>query len=173
MGRLVLVMGENNSGKSAFAEQLILKSGEKRYYIATMTPVTEENHERIKKHKAARARYGFKTLELQYSVSDADIARYSAVLLEDVSNLLANTVFEGRGSLESVYSDILKLKDRCDILVAVTISGLTEEGFDKDTAHYISALNELNEKLSNSANAVIIMKNKKHLYVKGSENDIF
>ena len=40
------------------------------------------------------------------------------VLLEDVSNLLANAMFEKGGSSDSVFRDICALADRCRIFVA-------------------------------------------------------
>ena len=43
MGKLILVSGENSSGKSVFAESLFSKYSTKRYYIATMIPKTDDN----------------------------------------------------------------------------------------------------------------------------------
>ena len=54
MGKLILVSGENNSGKSLFAENLVAKSTGKRYYIATMIAKTAQNRKRIQKHKKQR-----------------------------------------------------------------------------------------------------------------------
>ena len=55
MGKLILVLGENNSGKSKFSEEMISKIEGNRYYIATMIPATDENYDRIKKHKKQRS----------------------------------------------------------------------------------------------------------------------
>ena len=43
MGKLIVVSGPNESGKSAFAESLMSRIPGQRYYIATMAPQTEEN----------------------------------------------------------------------------------------------------------------------------------
>ena len=47
MGKLIVVSGPNESGKSAFAESLMSRIPGQRYYIATMVPQTEENYRRI------------------------------------------------------------------------------------------------------------------------------
>ncbi|MBQ4249148.1 MAG: bifunctional adenosylcobinamide kinase/adenosylcobinamide-phosphate guanylyltransferase [Clostridia bacterium] len=171
MGRLLLIKGENDSGKSAYAEKIAAKAARERYYIATMIPVTRENRMRIEKHRRAREGMGFKTLELSYSVGEADVSPRGAVLLEDVSNLLANVMFEKGGSADEVYRDILSLGERCGVLIAVTISGITGS-FDEETEGYIRALDFLNKRLFDAADAAVVMKDKKPVYIKGRENDI-
>ena len=160
MGKLVLISGVNDSGKSLYGEQLAGKYDAPKYYIATMIPQTEENYRRIEKHRQQRAGMGFHTLELPYMVSDAPITADSVVLLEDVSNLLANAVFEQGNDMEYVFREICTLVDRCRCVIAVTISGLCAEGFDKETTAYIDHLNELNQKLYDQAAVVITMRNK-------------
>ena len=49
MGKLIVVSGPNESGKSAFAESLMSRIPGQRYYIATMVPQTEENYRRKRK----------------------------------------------------------------------------------------------------------------------------
>ena len=54
---MILIVGGAGSGKSAFAEDLLIKlSGDKmsRFYIATMEPYGEEAAARIRKHREAR-----------------------------------------------------------------------------------------------------------------------
>ena len=55
-----LVTGASASGKSAYAEDLLVlaKSAEK-YYIATMRPWGAEGAARVKKHRAMREGKGF------------------------------------------------------------------------------------------------------------------
>ena len=59
-----LVTGASASGKSAYAEDLLVpaKSAEK-YYIATMRPWGAEGAARVKKHRAMREGKGFQTIE--------------------------------------------------------------------------------------------------------------
>ena len=160
MGKLILIAGANDSGKSLYGEQLAAGFDGPKFYIATMIPQTEENHLRIEKHRQQRAGMGFQTLELPYMVSDASVTENGVVLLEDVSNLLANAVFEKKRDMECVFRDICALRDRCRCVIAVTISGLCAEGFDGGTTAYINALNELNQKLYDHADAAITMRDR-------------
>ena len=172
MGKLILIEGENSSGKSRFAESLVEKLPGKRLYIATMIAATEENVERIQKHRAQRANLGFETLELPYNVGNAEV-RGGTVLLEDVSNLYANCIFEKGGSRESVFADIMKLKNNCKILFAVTISGLSSSAYEGETKAYIEGLNSLNASLKKEAAAAVHMELGRPEWIKGEENDIF
>lgn len=173
MGTLILISGANSSGKSAFAEQLIGKTQGERYYIATMIPHTKDNYLRIEKHRHQRERLDFHTLELPYQVGEACVTADSTALLEDVSNLLANNIFEKGNSADSVFQDICKLTKRCRRVVAVTISGLDGSGYDEETAAYIDSLNKLNKKLFDIAAAAITMQDKAPVYQKGEIHDVF
>lgn len=172
MGKLLLVSGGNGSGKSRYAESCIAKTAGKRYYIATMQPYTPENHHRIQKHIAQRAKLNFTTLELPTQVGTAPVEENSVVLLEDVSNLLGNTLFSRHGCAEDVWRDVLALQKRCKLLVAVTISGLSSQGYAGETAAYIDDLNKLNQRLFDWADAAVTMKNKCPVWEKGAEHDI-
>lgn len=172
MAILVLISGSNNSGKSIYAEQLIAQTKGTRYYIATMLSCTEENRIRIEKHRAQRQGLGFETLECPYQVGAAPVAEGGVVLLEDVSNLLANVMFEKDGDANRVFDDIRDLDVRCRILVAVTISGLEDDGYDAETAAYIDSLNRINQKLFDLATVAISMQDGIPIYQKGDAHDL-
>jgi len=167
MGDLILISGENNSGKSVFAEKLIGQMKGKRYYIATMVPCTEDNYIRIEKHKKQREQFGFQTLEVPYCMQDAAVESDSVILLEDVSNLLANNIFEKNTGADYVFRDICNLLGRCRLVVAVTISGIKNNGYDAETSEYISSLNEINRKLFDISTVAITMKDEIPVYQKG------
>lgn len=171
MSRLILVSGSNGSGKSRFAEQLIAQTTGARFYIATMVPCTADNQKRVEKHRRQRAGLGFQTLEIPHEVSTAPVTEDSVVLLEDVSNLFANAMFEKGRGVDDVYKDILGLAERCKLLVAVTISGLTDNGYDAETAAYIDGLNALNRKLFSDASAAVSMQDGQPVYIKEEHND--
>lgn len=172
MGKLIVISGKNDSGKSLFAENLIAKYKGKLYYIATMIPQTADNRDRIEKHKKQRENLSFTTLELPYSLSEARVED-GAVLLEDVSNLIANNIFDRDIESDEVLEDILNLTARCPLVVAVTISHLESSDYEGETAMYIESLNKINDELRNRASVSVIMENGNPVYEKGEENDIF
>ncbi len=166
---MTLVTGENGSGKSAYSENLVCREGGARYYIATMIPHGEEGAARVKKHLRQREGMGFVTLELPYAVGNAAVPDNAAVLLEDVSNLLGNSMFERGGTAEDVLKDIEALEARCHILVAVTIGGLDVTAYEGETRGYIEALNALNAALFDLADTVVEMKDGIPQIKKGEE----
>ena len=173
MGRLILVCGTNDSGKSAFAEMLAAKTGGELYYIATMIPKTPDNAACIKKHISQRKNLNFTTIELAYQVHGAPVTNNAVILLEDVSNLMANSFFDRRVSSSQVFSDIFALLERCSTLIAVTISGLDSGAYDGETAAYIDSLNDLNRALFNYADTAIEMKNRIPCIQKGEPDSVF
>ena len=180
MGTLIMISGANGSGKSRYAERIVARTTGERYYIATMRPCSEENLQRIEKHREQRKDLQFTTLECPYQVGAAEVERDGVVLLEDVSNLLANAMFERGGDEASVYADIEALCSRCRLLVAVPITGLYDgvslpdraDGYDGETAAYIRALNGLNQRLHDRAAAAVTMKDGTPFAEKGDLDEI-
>lgn len=69
---LILVSGGAASGKSEYAESLIVRAGhEKRTYIATMEIFDAEGERRAARHRAMRAGKGFTTLECPRGLMEA------------------------------------------------------------------------------------------------------
>lgn len=167
----ILILGPNGSGKSLYAEKLVSRFNVSLlYYIATMIPYGEEGMKRVEKHRKQRAELVFVTIEKPFVVSDIQIPPNTAILLEDVSNLLSNSLFckDCNGNEESVFKDIAGLCRKSRHSVMVSISGLiTGPEFDAETKGYISALNLLNEKLTRFADVVISMREGTPFIVKG------
>lgn len=161
-----LIMGANGSGKSLFAEQLAVESGEKRVYIATMVPYTEDNHKRIAKHLEQRKGKNFATQEVPVDLDTAAVDSDSIVLLEDASNLLANEIFTRNNGADKVLDDIKTIAQKCKKLIIVSIDGLYGDGFDGETQNYINQLNSLNRKLCDIADTAFIMKDGKAVKIK-------
>ena len=167
MGKLILISGANSSGKSRYAESVVAQTEGRRYYIATMSVCSEENERRVEKHRRQRQGLAFETLECPHQVGTAAVTPEGIVLLEDVSNLLANNLFETGKDTAAVLADIEALQARCRLLVAVTISGLREEDYDGETAAYIQGLNALNRQLMSRASAAVAMREQQPVYLKG------
>lgn len=154
-----LIIGQNNSGKSSYAESIIADlDNNKRYYIATMIPYGEEGKERVKKHLKMRENLAMETVEDPYLECIASLEADADILLEDVSNLVANMLFEkGKTDCEEIISLICELKNKSKNLVAVSISGIMSDGYDKETTDYINLLNEINVRLESIADKTIRM----------------
>lgn len=154
---MIVIIGDNNSGKSIYAEQLISQYDNQRFYIATLIPQSDDDHQRVDKHLKQRANLGFTTLEIPYDLSQAKLNSEAVVLLEDVSNLLANNLFDRQRQAPFALEEILSLSKRCHELVIVTIGNLDEAEFEGETKNFIAQLNWLNQQLIERANQVITM----------------
>lgn len=106
---ITLVTGGSGSGKSAFAEKLVLSlTGESYIYLATMqNDGDEETNRRIARHRGMRADKGFVTVEQSMDLSKADIPEGACVLLECLPNLVANEMFDG-GSIDRIIPDRMR-----------------------------------------------------------------
>ena len=157
-----LIIGGSGSGKSAYAERLMERftGVTQKYYLATMQIFDEEGEKRKKKHKVARRGKGFLTIEQPRDIKKAaeQIKPGSAVLLECMSNLVANEMFPADGVVpgeqvkEKILAEILALREAVSRLVVVT-NNVFEDGvpYDEDTLAYIRTLGEINRCLIREA----------------------
>ena len=103
---ITLVTGGSGSGKSEYAEGLILDSScSRRFYVATMIAYGKEGRDKVERHRMLRQGKGFITIEKPRDVgrvmfeeheagSGASSRADRALLLECVSNLAANEMFK-------------------------------------------------------------------------------
>ena len=154
---LTLVIGGAGSGKSALAEALVLKTPGKRVYLATMTASDPESLARIRRHREAREGKGFTTLERGQDLAGAEIPGGANVLLEDLSNLLANEMFSpAGGGPESVRRGLSALTERCANLTVVSNEIFSGGGeYAGETLAYLKNLALLNRELAERADLVI------------------
>lgn len=99
---LHIVYGGSASGKSSYAESfaMSLQGDGRLLYIATMYPykwntteIDPETMQRIERHRAMRADKGFDTVECYRHVEHIVAKRQDVLLLECMSNLLANEMY--------------------------------------------------------------------------------
>ena len=138
---LTLVTGGSGSGKSAFAEDRVLSFGDaQRIYIATMHPFDEESHKRIERHQKMRAGKGFETVECYTGLKNVKLPAGCVVLLECMSNLVANEMFEEQGAhVVIVTNEIFS-----DAVV-----------FDGDMDSYLEYLGKINQTAAQRADEVV------------------
>lgn len=122
---LHIVYGGSASGKSSYAESfaLSLQSDGRLLYIATMYPykwntteIDSETMQRINRHRAMRADKGFDTVECYRHVEHIVAKRQDVLLLECMSNLLANEMYlePDDGGLAEPMSEVEKVGTDCN-----------------------------------------------------------
>ena len=154
---ITLIIGGSGSGKSAYAEQVVMDFGDRdRIYIATMFPFDEESRRRIDRHRRMRAEKNFTTIECYTGLKTVEIPEGACVLLECMSNLTANEMFREDGAKEDTVSEILegirKVDAQAEQLVIVT-NEIFSDGIDYDaeTTRYQAYLGEMNREIAKLA----------------------
>ncbi|NLM83375.1 MAG: bifunctional adenosylcobinamide kinase/adenosylcobinamide-phosphate guanylyltransferase [Clostridiales bacterium] len=148
-----LVYGGAASGKSEYAEALACAGRAPLYYIATMMPFSEEDRQRIERHRLMRAEKGFHTLERYTNLKDLKITEPGCILLECLGNLTANELFSetgaGEKALEAILDGVFALEAQCHDLVVVTNNVFGDGGkYTDGTLDYILTLAEVNNVLA-------------------------
>ena len=163
---MILILGGSGSGKSAYAEDYLLRTaGDKKNIISLLCRsgmrkcrpkwpgITDCGREK-----------GFTTIEQPTALEQAasQMEPEAAVLLECMSNLAANEMFSREQPVdrETVIAKILQgievLRKQADPLVIVT-NNVFEDGiaYDSATIEYIEALGRVNERLAAEADEVV------------------
>lgn len=176
---LHIVYGGSASGKSSYAESFAMSlQGEGRLlYIATMYPykwntteIDPETMQRIERHRAMRADKGFDTVECYRHVEHIVAKRQDVLLLECMSNLLANEMYlepdsnAGSDMAETmspvsnkIVQALIDLSTRVQELVIVTNDVFSDGGsltYDESTREYVKNLSEINCALAREAATV-------------------
>ena len=189
---LHIVYGGSASGKSSYAESFAMSlQGEGRLlYIATMYPykwntteIDPETMQRIERHRAMRADKGFDTVECYRHVEHIVAKRQDVLLLECMSNLLANEMYlepdSDDGGLAETMSEVEKtgvgmsetlspvskkivqalvnLSTRVQDVVIVTNDVFSDGGsltYDESTREYVKNLAEITCALAREAATV-------------------
>ena len=143
---LTLVLGGAASGKSEYAESLVLKTTGPRYYLATMQVWDAECAARVEKHRKMRAAKQFETVECPLHLDNVRLPARGTALLEDLGNLAAN----------------------CENLIVVSnevFSGGAD--YAGDTGRYLLALAQVNNAFAARADAVVRVVCGIPVYYKG------
>lgn len=178
---IVLVVGGAKSGKSMFAQNLSKSLNEslknpisgqldgeierevgKLYYVATMNPYDLEDLKRIENHLKEREGYGFNTIEETKNMSKVSksIQKNDTVLIDSVTSLVTNYMFQGNEFFKEVSEDILS-----GILEIVNVAGnvvivsdyLFSDSIQYDcyTESFRKEIGIINRKLAALADAVV------------------
>ena len=163
---IVLITGGSGSGKSEYAEKLTMELGTKNmcYYIATMEKSSDEAEKRIKRHRKLREDKPFVTIEKPYAINELELDKGATILLECVSNLLANELYmpyrerkrKETSIAKGIVEEILSLTEKCENAVLVT-NDIFSDGctYDDEVRYYIEELGKINQLLAQKADLFI------------------
>ena len=171
-----LVIGGAASGKSEYAERLVLASPYRpRYYIATMEPFDGEGRARVEKHRRMRADKQFETVERYAALSSLHLPQRGVVLLECMGNLAANELYSpsGAGNAGAAFAAIVDgveaLLSQCSDLVVVSNEVFTGGNrYGSGTEDYLRLLARVNHALARRADRVCEVICGLPQYVKGA-----
>jgi adenosylcobinamide kinase/adenosylcobinamide-phosphate guanylyltransferase len=118
MGRIILITGGSRSGKSEYARTLAESLPGRRAFIATCPPVDEETRERIRKHREARSKSQWDTVEEPIDLSGAirDAADYDILLVDCLTLWVSNLMYAAERQGEEITEETIAR--RCDDLTA-------------------------------------------------------
>lgn len=158
---VIVVIGGSGSGKSEYAENLSVKLNQEHLvYIATMQAFDEESRTRIKKHRQMRVNKNFQTIECYTNLKQEVLQKNTTVLLECMSNLVANELYSEYGAKEHTFDEIKQgvnsLINQTNNLIIVT-NNVFEDGitYNDETMNYLKILARVNNWLSSIADQVI------------------
>ncbi len=190
---VTLITGGNDNGKSEYAEDLVLKlspggtsAGYTRLYLATMSARDDESLKRIEKHILRRNDMEYITIEKSCDIGSIDLEKYGTdghntdsshriLLIEDIPNLLAGEMFQGKDFYpnvsDKIINDIKKLVSVCEHTVLVTnevfSDGIT---YDEYTTTYLREFGLINQAVAGIADKVVELVCGIPLIVKESAN---
>lgn len=166
---LYLISGGSGSGKSQYAEKLAVDRNKfykgNLYYVATMCPYDDESYKRIEKHQKMRMGKGFETIECYCNIGQLNANENDVVLIECMSNLLANEMYIDEGKIKGenllykasneIVRPIAGLEKKVGCVVVVT-NEVFSDGlcYDSETQKYTELLGYINRELSMFAHAV-------------------
>lgn len=162
-----LVTGGSGSGKSEYAENMLCQyrkgKEERLIYVATMFPCSEETKQKIERHRQMRRGKGFKTVECYTGLANIaeELNTYGpcAVLIECISNLTANELYQEDGAGQNTADEILKgVEAVCQAArhVVIVTNEVNSEGltYDKEMIRYKQTMGEINCRLAGMADRV-------------------
>ncbi|MCI8661329.1 MAG: bifunctional adenosylcobinamide kinase/adenosylcobinamide-phosphate guanylyltransferase [Lachnospiraceae bacterium] len=178
---LHLITGGSASGKSRFGEQAALDTGAGcRYYIATMEPWGREGRERVSRHRRQREGKGFHTIEAYHNLETVFLESGNredrVILLECMSNLVANEQFGTGGSDEEIlgriFGGVRHLQDQGKDLIIITNEVFSDGSlYERETLRYLKLLGQANRKLALWADQVTEVIYGIGVGIKGKEED--
>lgn len=186
-GKLIFISGGVRSGKSAYAEKILINISEENkrlVYIASGQARDDEMKQRITKHQEDRAAFNWHTLEQPLDL--AKVLRHiqdgDCVLWDCMTTWLANELYEGwetgtpcihepncmSRKEAQLFQTLDKLLERTTTLVIVSNEVLNDlPSTSTETETYRKWLGHLHQKIVGKANVAIEMEGGIPIFWKG------
>jgi len=166
---LTFVLGGAASGKSAFAEQLIVLSRKKQIYLATSQVFDDEMRQKVKRHINQRGD-GWTTIEAPFDLGPAlaDLGPNDICLIDCATMWLTNHLL-AENDLDQVQSALLQALESCHAPVVI-VSNEVGHGIVPDNAlsrRFREAQGRLNIALAAQADLVVQVTAGLPLVLKG------
>ncbi|NCB56098.1 MAG: bifunctional adenosylcobinamide kinase/adenosylcobinamide-phosphate guanylyltransferase [Gammaproteobacteria bacterium] len=122
---MILITGGARSGKSRLAEQFAAKQGDNVLYIATSIVTDDEMAQRIAIHQQTRpaawqTHEGFSHLG---NVIRERGAQHDAIMLECITTMITNLMFENTGDIPAEEMDFVALENKINLQIEQLIEG--------------------------------------------------
>jgi adenosylcobinamide kinase / adenosylcobinamide-phosphate guanylyltransferase len=152
-----LVLGGARSGKSRFAENLILNSGRKPVYIATGRAMDEEMSERISIHRDRRGK-NWETVEEPLALADAllQIAHPGRAILVDCLTLWVTNLMMAGANIDTECEGLIAALNDIHVPV-VLVSNEVGLGIVPDTKmgrEFRDLAGNVNQRVANASRNV-------------------
>ena len=166
---MTLVLGGASSGKTAWAERLVLGSGRDPLYLATAQAWDDEMRAKIARHQVLRGA-GWTTIEAPMDLGPAlrGATEDQAVLLDCATLWLSNHLLAG-SDLDAAGDDLMTAIGACAAPVVV-VSNEVGAGIVPETAlgrRFRDAQGRLNQRLAAQAGLVVAVMAGLPLVLKG------
>lgn len=173
----IFISGGCKNGKSYYAQRLAKQQAKNRplYYIATMQPVDEEDHDRILRHQKERSGWGFTTIEQSSSLAALEADFSGSFLLDSVTALLSNEMFPRNGTVDRtaylrIANELEQLADRSGNVVFVSDYIYSDAiQYEELTEQYRKGLSWIDRMLAQKCDVVIEVAYGNILVLKGEE----
>lgn len=168
--QLTIVTGGAKSGKSRFAETLVLATGRPRTYIATAQAWDDEMHSKIAAHREDRGA-GWHTVEAPRDVAAAlaSVAADGVVLLDCATMWLTNALL-AEADLDAESTALLAALATCPAPVVVVTNELGWSIVPDNALarRFRDAQGRLNQRLAAQADLVVAVISGLPLALKGT-----
>ncbi len=167
---LSLVLGGAASGKSAFAERLVLQASEPPVYIATAQAFDDEMAKKIARHRKTRGT-GWTTIEepLDVAAALAQVGHRQPVLIDCATLWLTNVILGGRDV--DAASDALLQTVKAFAGPVVVVSNEVGQGIIPDNTlsrQFRNAQGRLNQQIAAEADLVVAVMAGLPMVIKGT-----